>query len=494
MTDTLTVHNREELGPDQSHEFALQAVRAQHRLAGFCQWVNPRFLVPPHIELACDALDALEQGRIDRLMVLMPPRHGKSELASRRFPAYAMGRDPTRRIILGTYGAALSRRLARACRNTMKMDRYRQIFPETQLAGDLTAMHEFDTTANGGMLAVGVDGAVTGSGGDIIILDDTIKNREEAESEAYRDRAGEWYADDIYTRLEPGGKMAVIGTPWHEDGLQGRILEAEGTIEEGGQWHVIKLPAVAEEDDVLGREPGAPLWPERFDAEALARIEDVLSVRAWAALYQQRPAPAEGLLFKHFPRYGDDEAIPHTILIPIDSAVTGGDTSDYWAWTAWGLRGPNIDWLEADRIKATPPDAEKALFEFVVRMMTLYPSSRVIPLVRQAVAIDRVAAAHLRAKKIPVNEVPLPSMGGKHVKEGLAGMIVDLPQAGLMRFPRHAPNLDAFIEEHKSFPAGADDHWVENTILAGHAFRNQLYPKPDQAAARRRYAQQGITA
>lgn len=195
-------------------------------------------------------------------------------------------RDPECRVIVGAYSATLgtlfSRRSRRIAETRFALSRERR-----------TAEH-WETPAGGGIKSVGVGTGVTGWGGNLIIIDDPVKSREEAESETYRNRCWDWYRDDLYTRLEPGGSIVLIMTRWHEDDLAGRILRSE----EGPQWRVVRLPALAEEGDVLGRTVGQPLCPERFDLEALGLRRTVLGSRGFSALYQQRPMAAEGGMFK----------------------------------------------------------------------------------------------------------------------------------------------------------------------------------------------------
>lgn len=200
---------------------------------------------------------------------------------------------------------------------------------EVELNRERVAVEDWETASGGGLRAVGVGGGITGQGGDLIIIDDPVKSRDEAESQVYRDRVFDWYTDDLYTRLEPNASMILIMTRWHEDDLAGRILRSG----EGPDWEVLSLPAEAEEGDPLGRKLGEPLCPDRYDSEALKRIKIVLG-NAYSALYQQRPAQEEG---NHFKRsdlriIGKSELPPISERTPIifwDKAATegGGDYS-----------------------------------------------------------------------------------------------------------------------------------------------------------------------
>ena len=205
-----------------------------------------------------------------------------------RYPVWRLLGRPEMRVIIGAYNHELALEFSGAARN---------LAAECGLLGPYsTAAHDWRTRAGGGVRAVGVGSGVTGRGANLIIIDDPVKSREEAESEAYRRRVWNWYRDDMYTRLEPNGALVLIQTRWHEADLAGRLLDE---ARQGGEaWEVISLPALADENDPLGRPPGAALCPERYDVPALERIRGVLGTYSFEALYQQRPRPAEGALFK----------------------------------------------------------------------------------------------------------------------------------------------------------------------------------------------------
>ena len=231
-------------------------------------------------------LQRVTSGEIDRLMLFVPPRHGKSEMTTVRYSMWRLEREPTLRIILGAYNQTLSEKFSRKCR---RIARERMV-----LSTERNAAEDWETVQGGGVRAVGVGGGITGQGGDLIVIDDPVKNREEAESLTYREKVWDWYTDDLYTRLEPGGQMILIMTRWHEDDLAGRILASE----DAPNWVVVSLPAEAEEGDPIGREIGAPLCPARYDKEALADRRRVLGPYGYGSLFQQQPRPREGGYFR----------------------------------------------------------------------------------------------------------------------------------------------------------------------------------------------------
>jgi predicted phage terminase large subunit-like protein len=242
----------------------------------------------PHQIAIYEALQRVTDGTCKRLMIFLPPRHTKTETVTVRYGAYRLERDPKLAIILGSYNQNLANRFSR---KTKRITQSR-----IALASDRKAVEEWETALGGGLRAVGVGGGVTGFGADLILLDDPVKSREEAESETYRNKVWEWFNDDLYTRLHPNAAIVLTMTRWHHDDLAGRLLKE---MEDGGEeWEVVNLPAIAEASDPIGRAVGEALCPERYDVAALQRIRRKLGEYAFSALYQQQPTPREGSLFK----------------------------------------------------------------------------------------------------------------------------------------------------------------------------------------------------
>lgn len=241
-----------------------------------------------HQQYLYSALQKVTDGVTKRLMIFMPPRHTKSETVTVRYAAYRLEQNPKMNIILGSYNQKLANRFSRKTRRIVEN--------RIKLSADRKAVEEWETSIGGGYRAVGVGAGITGFGADLIMVDDPVKSREEAESETYRDKCWDWFNDDLYTRLEPGGAIVLIMTRWHDDDIAGRLLKE---MEEGGEkWEVVSLPAIAEDADPLGRKKGQALCPERYDTEALEKLRKKLGAYSFAALFQQRPVPIEGALFK----------------------------------------------------------------------------------------------------------------------------------------------------------------------------------------------------
>lgn len=233
--------------------------------------------IPDHIRLIGEAIDAVNRGEIDRLAINMPPRHGKSETVTVRAPLEFLEDNPSENVLVTGYNERFARKFGRRTRNLAE--------ERGLVAPDKSAADEWATPSGGIYMARGVGSPPTGTGFKRIIIDDPIRRREDAESEVYRDKAWDWYAEDIYSRLEPGGAVILVCTLWHEDDVAARAIASEPN-----RWHVLKLKAISDE--------GAALWPERFSLDDLLRIKSVMGDYGFEALYQQNPTPREGARFQ----------------------------------------------------------------------------------------------------------------------------------------------------------------------------------------------------
>lgn len=243
----------------------------------------------PHIKAICDVIDRVHSGEIDRLAIHMPPRHGKTETVTVRAGAFFKEMFPDANVLVTAYNQRIANRFSRKARTICR--------GRIDMASDNRAQDEWSTAGGGTYMARGVGSPPTGVGFKYIIIDDPIRSREDAESQVYRDRAADWYSDDLYTRLEPGGAIIIVCTRWHHDDVAARAVASEPD-----RWHILNLPAIAEEDDALGRAPGEALWADRYGVEELERIKGVMMMNGgeygWSALYQQRPTPREGAFFR----------------------------------------------------------------------------------------------------------------------------------------------------------------------------------------------------
>ena len=283
----------------------INASLARRSNLAFTRYTKPDYEVNWHHELVARKLDDVLAGKTRRLMILEPPQNGKSEQVSRRFPAYALGKNPNLRIIACSYGDALAQDMSRDVQKIMASPEYRVLFPGVRLAEgsdpEKRTQGQFDVVGGTGYyIAAGIMGAITGKTSDIGIVDDPIKNREEAESETYRDKVWDQYTSAFATRqFGSGGAIVICLTRWHEDDLAGRLLRLAAENPEADRWDVLALPAIAETQAAGDpREPGEALWPAKYPLQELTRRRAMLGAYDWAALYQQQPAPSGGGLFK----------------------------------------------------------------------------------------------------------------------------------------------------------------------------------------------------
>lgn len=257
---------------------------------------------PQHFHrLIAEALEKVEGGKILRLIIEAPPRHGKSELTSRKFAAWYLGRNPYSNIILTSYNDQLAEDVGRDVRAIIKSSMYQQVFPTCTLQKGSQAADRIKTNENGMAVFVGAGGTITGRGGDLILIDDPLKGSEEADSPTIREKMWTWFTQDVMSRLMTSiGAIVIIMTRWHEDDLIGRLTDPKNpcyNAEEAKNWHVLHLTGLAERNDNLGRTEGEALWPERHSVERLQAMKR-LNPRGFNANYQGRPSPEDGDFFK----------------------------------------------------------------------------------------------------------------------------------------------------------------------------------------------------
>jgi predicted phage terminase large subunit-like protein len=423
-----------------------------------------------HLELLNERLLDIASGKIKRLMVLMPPRNGKSELVSKYFPAWYLGLFPDNRIILTSYEADFAAQWGRRARELIEEHGKLQFIEQIEVSGESSAAARWDIVENvdgkavkrdGGMITAGANGPITGKGAHVAIIDDPIKNREQADSVTYRERNKEWYRSTLYTRLEPDGAIILVMTRWHEDDLAGWLLE-EAKNGTGDQWTVLRFPAIAEEEDELGRMPGDPLWPERFPLEVLEKIQAVVGPYDWAALYQARPAPAEGGLFKK-EWFEIVDAWPINVAIKVREWDLAGSRKKKADWTSGllaGLHDGILYVVHLNRIKADPAgvDNEIALqaeldgHDIPIRMEQ-EPGSAGI----------HVCDNFARHILLGYDFMGIPSTGSKIERARGVRSMAAMGNVKLLRGPWN----QVFLDEVALFPNGRNDDIVD-TLSAAH--------------------------
>ena len=444
-------------------------VLARRYLADFTLYTKADYQMNWHHAILCDTLDRFIAGDIRRLMVFMPPRHGKSELVSRRLPAFIFGRNPDARIIATSYSADLAQQMNRDVQRIMSSQEYRRVFPESSLSE-----RNIRTTAYGSYLrnsdifeivgykgsyrGAGVGGGITGMGGDYIIIDDPIKNREEANSLTYRDKLLDWYASTLYTRQEKDAGILVTLTRWHEDDLAGRLLELSKTPD-GDKWEVLTLPAIREDLECAydPRAEGAPLWPEKFDLQSLLTTKATIGSYEWAALYQQRPSPGEGGLFKRewwrrWKRKPDDL---EGYIQSWDCTFKDTNSSDYVVGQVWAQsrKYPARRYLL---------DQRRGRMNITVTINAIRELKSKWPQTERILIEDKAngpAIIDVLTNEIP-GIVPVDPKGGKVVR---ANAVTANVEAGNVYIPDSdiADWVGDFIEEFAAFPSGRHDDQVD---------------------------------
>jgi hypothetical protein len=258
-------------------------------LIAFTEFTFPRYEAAALHRQIAEQLQRVEAGAVDRLMLLVPPRHGKSELASRRFPAWYLGRHPEKQFISASASVTLAEDFGRDVRNLIASPEYAEVF-ETRLSEDSQAKGRWTTSEGGSFFATGVGGSLYGRGAHILLIDDPFGSMASARSEQERKAVHDWYTGTAYNRLEKNGAVVLINHRSHQDDLCGRLLAQQAAG--GDKWTVVELKAVSPD--------GSALWPEKFDADALARIKANTTAKDWAALYQQEPTAEELILHRRF--------------------------------------------------------------------------------------------------------------------------------------------------------------------------------------------------
>ena len=348
------------LSPLQAKQELARRELARRRLTDFIKFNFPEYEVNWHHKIIAEKLEAVARGEIKRLMITLPPRHGKSEICSIQFPAWFIGSRPDKSIIATSYSAELATDFGRQVRNLVDSEEYKNLF-DTRLAEDSTAKGRWSTSEGGMYYAVGVGGSVTGRGADILLIDDPIKNRQDADSPVIRNGIGSWYISTARTRLSPDGAIVVINTRWHDDDLSGRILKGENK----DSWVVVDFPAIATKDEEFRKE-GEPLWGSRYSLQNLLETKQDIGSFEWSALYQQTPIDEESQEFKRdWFRYSKQEEVEKlntSNFVTIDTAVSQQDSADYTGVIRNYVDRENKWHIKADAYKINPAELIDLLF------------------------------------------------------------------------------------------------------------------------------------
>ena len=438
----------------QAARHAIDAAIARKSFVAFCELVYPSFIPAPHLRLLTELLERVERGDLRRLIVSLHPGSGKSTLLQ-LFSSWFLGRDPRRRIISTSAAERLVNRNSRAVRDVFR----EPAWPfETRLADDATAAGVWETSAGGGLFAVGCDGVITGWRGDLIVCDDL---QDGPGSKLERDGIKEWFRSKLLTRLEPDGAVVVVQTRWSKDDLPGRLMNGA----RGKQWHYVRIPALSEGDgDPLGRAEGEALWPGRFNVETLEEIRADIGSKHFAAQYQGAPVVEGGEVFRsewfgryrydELPRDGNGTPTFQRVVCALDAASKTGVRNDYSVVVTIGEYSGKFYVLDVRRERVEYP-ALKRLVQGVYE--TWRPSRFYAEDTANATALIQQLKAESHLPIIPVRVTAS--------KEARAESVSGMVEAGRVFLPHDARWLATFEDEVFSFPSGDHDDIVDALTL-----------------------------
>jgi predicted phage terminase large subunit-like protein len=444
--DMLAEHKAE--GNEAATAELLRRSEARDRLIPFCQFTFPGYQPAAHLVALAEKLEAVKRGEIKRLMVFLPPRHGKSELCSIRFPAWYLGDYPQAQIIGCSYAEGLAYTFSYAIRETVTSPQYQRLWQyQLDQAGAVRWQLAGKADLRASYIAAGVGGSIIGEGADLLIIDDPVKNVEEAESKNQRDRVWDWYRTVARTRLQPDAAVIVIMSRWHKDDLAGRLLELAKSDPKADQWEVLHLLAIEDEQ---------ALWPERYPLDTLEVIKASIGGRAFASLYQGEPATAEGNIFKReWWRYYKELPSFSRKIHSWDTAFKAKSSNDYSVCTVWGETQNGYYLVDIWRGRAEFPELKRVA-------VSLYERDKpAAVLIEDAASGQSLIQEFQRDTKIPL--LPVKADRDKVVR---AYSVTPLIEAGRVYLPEWADWLYDYVEELSAFPNGQFDDQVDSTTQA----------------------------
>lgn len=439
---------------------------AQNDFMAFTHKVWPSFIDGAHHKKMAQAFERVARGEVKRLIINMPPRHTKSEFASYLLPAWFLGNFPQKKVIQTSHTAELAVGFGRKVRNLVDSDIYREIFPEVGLRADSQAAGRWNTNKGGDYFAIGVGGAVTGKGADLLIIDDPHSEQEAALSETnpeIYDKTYEWYTSGPRQRLQPGGAIVIVMTRWSKKDLTGQVLKAAAQ-RSGESWEVIEFPAILPS--------GRPLWPQFWPVDQLEALKAELPHGKWMAQYQQDPTSDVSAIIKRewwniWEK--DDPPKCEFIIQSWDTAFLKTERADYSACTTWGVfyidgddgyPQANIILLNAFKDRMEFPELKETAYD---EYLQWNPDSLIV----EAKAAGAPLVFELRARGIPVQEFT-PSRGNDKIAR--LNAVADIFASGRVWVP-NTNWAEELVEEVASFPAGEHDDLVDSMTQALLRFR-----------------------
>jgi len=449
----------------------------------FVQQMWPIFISGKHHAIMADAFERVARGDLKRLIINMPPRHTKSEFASYLLPSWFLGKFPEKKIIQTAHTAELATGFGRKVRNLVSSENYQKVF-DTKLSSDSKAAGRWNTHVGGDYFAIGVGGAVTGKGADLLIIDDPHSEQEAKQGNpAVFDNVYEWFTSGPRQRLQPGGAIIIVMTRWSKRDLTGQILKNAG--KDGvDQWEIIDFPAIMPS--------GTPLWPAFWSKTALEALKAELPVAKWEAQYQQNPTSEEGAIIKReqWAIWDKDTPPPCDYIIQSwDTAFEKNNRADYSACTTWGVfqhpnksgdMRPNIILLDAFKQRMEFPELKKVALE-------LYQEWEPDTLIVEKRAAGAPLIYEMRKMGIPLSEFT-PGKGNDKISR--VNAISDLFASGVVWCPE-TRWAEEVMDELASFPNGDHDDLVDSSSQALMRFRQGGFisidsDEPDEPVYRRR--------
>ena len=452
------------------------ATRKQNQLAyddliEFCKAMMPDFIVGRHHRILADLLMEIERGDKDRAAVNIPPRHGKSQLVSIFFPAWYLGRNPNKKVMMVSHTTDLAVDFGRKVRNLISTPDYQAIFPTVKLASDSKSAGRWNTSVGGEYYACGVGSALAGRGAHLLLVDDPHSEQDVINGNfSVFEKAYEWYTFGARTRLMPGGSVAIIQTRWHMDDLTGRVVKDMAHNERADQFDVIEFPAILEFEDEDGGLIEKPLWPEFFDLEALLRTKASMPVFQWNAQYQQKPTAEEASIVKReWWNEWEKDAPPacEYIIMSLDAAAERHNRADFTALTTWGVflneetSAYNIILLNSIKQRIEFHELkELAMSEYA----DWEPDSFIVEKKSSGVALYQ----EMRRMGLPVSEyTPHRGSGDKLAR---LNAVSDIVASRLCWVPQ-TRWAEEVVEEIAGFPFMSNDDLVDSTVMALMRFR-----------------------
>lgn len=424
---------------------------ASQSLECFGLAMMPGFEVAPHHKLIIDHIERLLRGKSRKTAIICPPRHGKSTLCSIITPAYYLGKSPAGNVICASYGADLSESFGRRVRNIISSPMYASIFPNARLSPDSSAMHRFNTTRGGEANFVGRGGALTGKGASLLILDDLIKDQEEARSDIVCRSVIDWLQHVAFTRLSRDARVIAIATRWSERDPMGWLLQQQG-------WDVLHLPAISEGgNDPLSRPVGAPLWESTFPLPALQSIRSAVGPAVWQALYQGNPRAAQGSIFRRewFRHYREMPASFTKIIQSWDTAFKTGASNDFSVCTTWAATENAFFLLSMWRGKVEFPELKR---QVVLQAEAWRPHAIIVE--------DKASGQSLIQELRDATTFPLMPVKVDSDKISRTSAVTAFFEAGKVFFPETAAWLTDLEDELAGFPGALHDDIVDSVTQA----------------------------